>query len=126
MTQDQQLESLVDNPHRACVEFRDDSGNELREPLDGLIALEKDGQRYNLWEYRPEIPPGVDGGCVFHVRAACPLTPATPGDPIQFVGTWTGVSRRVVWGEDGVNGTYRHIPGAPVSGARVTLTLLPD
>ena len=112
-------EEILAGPQRARATFEDEDGVTLREPLDGLLALGRVGKGLALWEHRPEVPPGVDGGCVFHLLDVSVVTEQSTSTEIVLWGTWTGVSRRLEISQDRATGKIRHVAGTPRENALV-------
>jgi hypothetical protein len=120
------IDHLTDNPTRATLAILDEEGVELCRPLDGFFAVEKAGSRFNVWQYRPEVPSGVSGGAAFHFVEAVLIEADQVEGSAVMRGTWTGIRRVVVLSEDGVTGSLQYQLGERISFCRAVLTPRPE
>ena len=123
---DETVRRMTENPSRARLTIVDEDGKEMRRPVAGLFAFEEDRSRFNVWQYHPEIPSGVDGGAAFHFIGGCLVEADQVTGSVVLRGTWTGIRRAVIRSGNSDTGQLGYIPGEHVPCCRVTLTPLPE
>jgi hypothetical protein len=117
------LEHLLSGPAMFHLKILTLDGVELRPPIIGLISADFTGYKYIVWEYHPEVPPGVPGGCVRHLTDAVIVPRDQVDDSLIFTGTWTGAIRIFVPDSGGILGSLQYSLGEGCSPCHLVVSL---
>jgi hypothetical protein len=113
------------SPRLCLVEFTDEDGEKLREPLHGQITLEEGvGEKILLVEHRTNVFAGAKKEHIVHFEDGVALSDPGEETVITLFGTWVDVSRRFIKDDSGSTGSYRFERDKTVERARAGVRLL--